>query len=126
MTSRGLAEWGNTVYDLPIIPDDMKLLPEDYVFDPDKSVSWNKLQVTGHNLEYQNRCEELKFIRSAKIDEWKTAVMSYIQSNSIYPITSSQAQIIYAKAYEDGHAYGLYDVLINVDELIEFLNELMR
>lgn len=126
MTSCGLAEWGNTVYDLPIIPDDMKLLPEDYVFDPDKSVSWNKLQVTEHNLEYQNRCEQLKFIRSAKIDEWRTAVMSYIQSNSTYPITSSQAQIIYAKAYQDGHAYGLHDVMINVDELIEFLNELMR
>lgn len=126
MTSRGLAEWGDRVYSLPTIPDNMKLLPEDYVFDPDKSVSWNKLQVNEHNLEYQNRCEELKSIRSAKIDEWKSALMSYIQSNSTYPITTSQAQIIYAKAYQDGHAYGLYDVLINVDELIEFLNELMR
>ena len=89
---------GEIEFSLPTEPDSMKLLTEDYVFDPDKSVSWNKLQVNEHNLEYQNRCEELKPTRNAKIDEWKTAVMSYIQSNSIYPITSSQAQIIYAKA----------------------------
>lgn len=126
MTSSQLAEWGNTLYDLPIIPDDMKLLPEDYVFDENRSVSWNRLQVDKHNFEYKTRCEKLKSIRSAKIDEWKNAVMSYIQSNSTYPITNSQAQIIYAKAYEDGHAYGLHDVMINVDELIEFIDELMR
>lgn len=117
---------GRYSFSLPTEPDNMKLLPEDYVFDTDRSVSWNRLQVNKHNLEYKNRCEELKSIRSAKIDEWKTAVMLYIQSNSTYPITISQAQIIYAKAYQDGHAYGSHDVMINVDELIEFFNELMR
>lgn len=126
MTSSKLAEWGDRVYNLPIIPDDIKLLPEDHVFDEDKSVSWNRLQVDKHNFQYRSRCEELKSIRNAKIDKWKNAVLSYIQSNVIHSITSSQAEIIYAKAYEDGHAYGLHDVMIDVDELIDFLNELMR
>ena len=124
MTSRQLAEWAEEVYSLPTKPDNYKLLDSDYIFDPNMSVNWNISQVDKHNLEYMKKCQDLRSIRDSEIDKWKKCLISYIQSNVNRSITESQAEVIYSKAYEDGHAYGFHDVMINVDELIEFVNEL--
>lgn len=124
MTSRQLAEWAEKVYSLPTKPDNQKLLDSDYIFDPNMSVNWNISQVDKYNLEYMKKCEDLRSIRNSEIDKWKKSLISYIQSNVNRSITESQAQVIYSKAYQDGHAFGYNEVMINVDELIDFVNEL--
>lgn len=96
-----------------------KQYPENYVFDENKSVKWNKEEVVRQN-------EEIKKAIKSKFDgqkQFKRDAIQYILSGN--KLNEKQAERIYEKGWEDGHSSGYHNVMIEIEDLINFIEDII-
>ena len=100
------------------------------IIDENKTVKWNRDEVNRCREEYtkeryrlihvQNEalCSVINDIKEVFSDELLTYHLNTKKSGK------EIASIIYHKAYEDSHSYGIYDVLQKMDDYMGFIYEL--
>ena len=96
-----------------------KQYPENYVFDENKSVKWNKEEVVRQN-------EEIKKAIKSKFDgqkQFKRDAVQYILSGN--KLNEKQAEKTYEKGWEDGHSSGYRNVMIEIEDLIDFIEDII-
>ena len=101
-----------------------KQYPENYVFDENKSVKWNKEEVVRQN-------EKIKKAIKSKFDgqnQFKRDVIQYILEHQLLSgskLNENQAEKIYKKGWEDGHSSGYHNVMIEIEDLIDFIGDIL-
>ena len=94
-----------------------------YISDEEKSVRWNKEQVELNKVVYQNKIDEYQKEENKRFELFKTdliAVISYIAD-----LKENQAEVIFNKAWEEGHSEGLEEVIIQAEELTYFITDII-
>lgn len=116
------------IYDpnfLPKYPDreTIRILPDDYMFDENKSVKWNKDKVKEHNETVRKVKEDYNY-KLRKVNEtFQRWVQQAIQKE--IHVSEAVALIIYNRAWEDGHANGYHEVLYHAEEYCEFIKKIL-
>lgn len=99
--------------------------PEDYVFDEDKSVKWNKEEVKRQNELIQKE-KEYYIEKSQKLqEEFENDCINSICSGYT-KINKKQASLIFNYAYRKSHSGGYYNVLSTLEELEELINSILE
>lgn len=111
---------------LPEYPDadTLRKLPDNYVFDENESVKWNREKVGVHNKLADNAkkkyYDELNTVNAA----FATMVRQEIQSE--LDVSDEVASIIYNEAYENGHADGYHEVVYYAQVYCEFISRILN
>ena len=100
--------------------------PYDYVFDENMSVKWNREQVELRNQEWEEERSSLMWEHKKRIESILDELYATIQYEVGHNISKKQAVTIWKKAYNSGHCYGTYGVLSELDELIEFVQDILE
>ena len=101
--------------DMPIKPKEIKLLPENYIQDEDKSVKWNKEYVKQHNIKYQEEVHKINKERDLAIDFAIEEIKQYIIDEA--KVTQKTAQKIFDFSYDK--ANNLYEIGYYIEDLID-------
>ena len=115
-------------------PEKFKRYPATYIVDEDKSVKWNIQEVTRRNEAWDNEYKRLKNEYNEAIAKTKGYIIEAISDyicNVIKLVPDAdkayeKAKIIYSKAYEESHSYGDKEVLCTVEDLVDFLESIMK
>lgn len=112
---------------MSVIPKAGRKYRDDYVFDEDKSVKWNREQVRKHNGEFDTERTRLRAARDEKIKSAKKMAVQYICEELVECPNDEYAQIVFEKAYERGLDRGGAESIFDcIDEEVEFLNKLFQ
>lgn len=99
-------------------------LKEDYVFNENLSVKKNKEMVIEHN----NKIDQLK--KKYKDETIKLEELFYneliLALKNEYNFNEKICQKIYSKSYKDNHSYGKLEVLNDIEELSDFVYEILN
>lgn len=97
-------------------------IPEDTILDEEKSVKWNREQVEKRNLDQQEKYESKKTQNSNMHD---TQVGDIVRVYSEYSgFSKDRIEKIFHHAYKKQHSYGIYDVIQELEEILDLLDEL--
>ena len=135
-----IIEWFEKIDRMPSIPDKEKFAKykEDYVFDEDKSVKWNREEVERKNKEYKEERKRLIKEHKEEFDLAKDTVISLIadelktilpgaKEELIHPDNlKKKADLIFAKAFYKYRSYGIHEVLVEIEELVDFISDFMN
>lgn len=121
---------------LPKKPDPKKFksYSATHIFDEDKSVKWNIQEAARRSEEFYKEYERLRNAYNGTIEKIEGYIIETISDyicNVINLIPDAdkayeKANIIYRKAYETSHSYGYKEVLCTVEELVDFLESIMK
>ena len=100
--------------------------PYDYVLDENMSVKWNREQVELHNQEWEEEISSLMLEHKRRMEAILDELYATIQNEVGHNISEKQAVTIWNKAYNNGHCYGTYAVLSELDDLIEFVRDILE
>lgn len=135
-----IIDWVDKIGRMPSIPDKEKFAKykEDHVFDEDKSVKWNREEVKRRNKEYEE--EQNRLIKENK-DMWdimENIVICLIakelksflpgaDAELIHPDNlKKKAELIYRMAFNKYYPYGMNEVLVEIEELVDFIGDFMK
>lgn len=102
------------------IPE-MKSLPDNYVFDENKSVKWNREQVNIYNEECKRRKEEGFAERNNLYAEAEDGLFNAMQEEATYNMTKEEAKAIWEWLQYCGDLYNLESSLLDLIKLAEKL-----
>lgn len=108
-------------FNLPTTPKE-HCYSENYIFDEDKSVKWNKEEVVKRNEEIRNERNTLQTNRYKAINDAEIEIIEYLCEN--YPnINKNVVKKIYNKIYDDSFR-DRFNCTIQyvIDECEEFLS----
>lgn len=108
------------------VPVGIKKVPKNYVFDEDQSVKWNKEQVAINNRKYIEEAARLNTLKNKARDSVHEDIYKHIQSEVGHDLSRDKAKVIFAYAYEQGHAYGITEVKHYLDEIIEVVKKVLE
>lgn len=108
------------------VPTDIHKVRADHVFDEDKSVKWNREQVEDNNRRYLEEVKRLNTEKNRRRDELHERIYKAIQDEVGYGLSRRKAMLLWNRAYEDGHSYGIREVVSNLDELMELAIQLLK
>lgn len=121
---------------LPKKPDPKKFkwYSATHIFDEDKSVKWNIQEAARRNEAFDNEYKRLKNEYKdaiAKTEGYIIEAISDYICNVINLIPDADkahetTNIIYRKAYEKSHSCGYREVLRTVEDLVDFLESIMK
>ena len=99
-------------------------LPPDTILDEDASVRWNREEVIRRNRSRKGKAASFM----AKINQCDSdinkKIIDYIQSE--YGFTVTVAEIVFGKAYEDGHSAGCEEVVAYACEYASFTERVLE
>lgn len=104
------------------------------IFDENKSVEWNIQEAARRNEESYKEYERPTNVYNEAIEKIEGYIIEAISDyicNVINLIPDAdkayeKANIIYRKAYEKSHSYGYREVLRTVEDLVDFLESIMK
>lgn len=108
------------------VPVDIKKVPENYVFDEDRSVKWNKEQVAINNQKYKEEVAKLNTLKNKARDSVHEDIYKHIQSEVGHDLSRDKAIAIFQYAYEQGHANGITEVKHYLDEIMEVVKKVLE
>lgn len=108
------------------VPVDIKKVPENYVFDEDQSVKWNKEQVEINNRKYKEEVARLNTLKNKARDSVYEDIYRNIREEVGHDLSRDKAKVIFAYAYEQGHAYGITEVKHYLDEIMEVVKKVLK
>lgn len=108
------------------VPVDIKKVPENYVFDEDQSVKWNKEQVKINNQKYKEEVARLNTLKNKARDSVYEDIYKHIQREVGQDLSRDKASAIWGYAYDQGHAYGIREIKIYLDEIIEVVKKVLE
>lgn len=109
---------------MPCRPD-FKKLPKDFITDEDRSVKWNREQVELNNKKYQDEVSRLNTAKNKARDAANKEIYKKIQDEVGHGISEKAAMKIWDRAYSNSHAYGVMEVLNELDDLIDFVKSIL-
>ena len=86
---------------------------EGHIFDENLSVKANREMVATENAKYDNAFRWYRVSVAAAEKRFKDDLIAAIVNDGVCQRT---AEIIFQKAYEDGHSVGMYEVISNAEE----------
>lgn len=96
-----------------------KLIKEGTILDEDKSVRWNREEVARQNEEINTRIKNDKHWRSLEDNAMCDIIKASANDFYMQSFNKETLDIIFAKAWEDGHSSGYGDVYSTFRELID-------
>lgn len=104
--------------------DETPVVPDGYIADEEKSVRWNREEVTRRNNSRKGKIASYK----AKISKCETDIAEKIQEyiKASYNFGSTTAKIIYDAAYEEGHSAGYEEVISCAEKYADFAEQIIN
>lgn len=112
-----------TAVAMSVTPENLRKYREGEIIDEEMSVRWNREEVERRNEKYAAKKQELVAKRRQRIDKITDEVVKYIASE--VPCSEKKAQLIWDKAYDDGHACGMCEIEMYVESYIEFAQAIL-
>lgn len=117
------------IYDPNFLPkyprrETIRMLPDDYVFDENQSVKWNRDKVKEHN-EIVRKVKEDYNYKLRKVNETFQHWVQQAIQNEIH-VSEAVALIIFNRAWEDGHANGYQEVVYYAEQYCEFVEKILQ
>lgn len=98
-------------------PYSLRKYREDYVFDEDQSVKWNREEVIRKNKKVQDKKDTYKAESSRLQNQLNDDIIKAIMFE--YGFNEEQAQIINGHAYDKHHSSGYYEILNCLNEICD-------
>lgn len=98
--------------------------PDNYVFDEEKSVRWNKEEVIRLNNELDKDREKAREAYSNAEMEWLKSIYETVMKS--YGFSYEMVVKTWDMAYEESHSCGYGDVLTTFDELLDYALDMIR
>lgn len=108
------------------VPIGLRKVPENHVFDENKSVKWNRDKVAENNLAYKKEVARLHTLKNKARDSIYEDIYLYIQDEVGHVINRDCAIKIWEYAYKKGHSYGVYQIKHELDEAIALIEDILR
>lgn len=99
--------------------------PDNYVIDENRSVKWNRDQIKLHNEQWEKERNSIMEAHLVLMETVLDELYETIQYEVGYDISKDQAITIWNKAYNSGHSYGTYGILTELNNLIEFVQDIL-
>ena len=99
-----------------------KYLKEDFVFNEDKSVKWNREEVERVNKSLKEDYEEYKKNVSDAEDSERKAIIKAFSNE--YDISESKVETAYNHAYSESQSSGIYDVTITLESVMDLYTKM--
>lgn len=99
--------------------------PDNYIIDENRSVKWNREQVRLRNEQWERERDLLMINYKSRMESVLNELYEIIQHEVGYDISKDQAITIWNKAYGSGHSYGTYGILTELNNLIEFVQDIL-
>lgn len=116
----------DSAYMMPVKPS-RKLLREDTTIDENKSVVWNREQIIAENNKYHEEVTQLRDMKNNQIIEAQDKIIDeYIADGLDYSMSHMAMAVIFNQAYMLGHSGGANQIFNHLDELISFVNDLLK
>lgn len=119
----------DTVSQMSCKPRFSKVL-DNYVFDENQSVKWNKEQVEKNNQRYDDEVACLRLKKRKAHDDVLDLIYDKIRYEILretgHTISHKKAQEIWTFAYERGHAYGFASIQSELSDLIGLVIILLK
>lgn len=104
-----------------------KLLRSGTIIDENKSVEWNREQVIAENSKYHDEVTQLRDMKNNQIIEVQDKIIDeYIADGLDYSMSHMAMTVIFNQAYMLGHSGGANQIFNHLDELISFVNDLLK
>ena len=97
--------------------------PADHIFDEDKSVRWNREEVTRRNDAYREETLRLRADYIAADNAAKDLAIAYIEQET--NMNNEQAGIYFAYIYGKYHSF-ITDLIYYIDEMVELYNSIQN
>lgn len=104
--------------------DSARLLPDNFIFDENQSVKWNRQKVQEHN-ELAQQAKKIYWDRMNEIDCWFSERVHEAIQNELH-VSGKVASIIFNQAYDRGHANGYHEVIIYAEQYCEFIQSILN
>lgn len=111
--------------EMSCVPKNIRKVPQDFVFDEDQSVKWNKEQVVANNSAYLEEVARLNTIKNKRRDSIYEDIYFTIQCEVGHNLSREKAILIWNYAWEQGHARGIGEVRYYLEELIDLVGKLL-
>lgn len=101
-------------------------LPKDWVTDENQSVRWNREQVALNNQNYDREVARLNTEKNKARNSIMADIYLLIQDEVGCGLDKESAKEIWAYAYDKGHSYGIREIKIHLDEIIELVSGILE
>mgnify|MGYP003523047451 CR=1 FL=1 len=99
-----------------------KYVKEGFVFDENKSVKWNRNEVSRVNAEMKENYEAYKVeVEKMRAKEHNAIIQTFA---SEYNVSNEKVEAAYNYAYSESHSSGMYDVLITLEEVMDLYEKM--
>lgn len=115
--------YDNGEYTVRISPSSIRTLPDDYVFDENKSIKQNRAMVIEHNTHIKELKQHWRDEQNKLYKQLTEDVVDYITDN--YNISKKQAYIIESFVYQEKHAF-MSDYFNAIDTFAELVEEILN
>ncbi|MCC8076850.1 MAG: hypothetical protein LIO41_07520 [Ruminococcus sp.] len=112
-----------TMQNMSCIPCGIKKVSQNYIFNENKSVKWNKDMVIKNNTAYQEEVARLNREKNKVRDAIHEDIYKAIQNEVGHSLSRNGARKIWEYAYAQGRAYGIYSIMQHLREAIDLIME---
>ena len=107
------------------VPQNIRKVPQNFIFDENQSVKWNKEQVIANNNAYAEEVARLNTLKNKRRDSIYEDIYFTIQCEVGHDLSREKAILIWNYAYEQGHSYGISQICNYLEELICLVDRLL-
>ena len=97
---------------------------DNYVFDENMSVKWNREEAARRNQAYKDALNAYYAIQYENDKKFQEDLILAIMNDTNFP--RAKAEMICSKAYDTGHSGGYYEVASDAMELADFVYDFVR
>lgn len=115
----------NRISNISCIPKDIKKVPDNYVYDENRSVKWNKEQVELNNKKYQDELARLNTEKNKARDSVYGLIIKRIQQDVGHGLSYEKAKVLWEYAYKEGHEVGFCEIRYLLIDLIDIAIRLL-
>lgn len=114
--------------------DEFPIYKEGDIIDENQTVIWNREEVVKRKKAREDAIKKNKRIREFAIENVECIIINLtavelikrdIVKNGDIKRAVEKAIFIYNKAWDSHHSYGIYEVCIYIDELIDFIEDII-
>lgn len=103
-------------------PDEFPKYKTGDVIDEDKSVKWNREEIERRITARNDEVKRLNTMKNTLSNLYETVLIRELAKD--YKISEKETKIIWSKAYDDNHAYGITSVYNTFTELADMYDDL--
>ena len=101
-----------------------KPYPDDYVFDENNTVRWNREEVQRRNCELNAKVIDAQGVYKSLDNSFHIFLLKEVHEN--YGFTREMTEEIWGMAYEESHSSGYREVLNTFENLLDFTLKMIQ